>query len=82
MRWHEGQFGEAAVHGAAARGRRGERYELHQWAFEVGGDRTLVTAAFAHDGVALGAENVPKRGSRAPGVAGVPACRVRVRPSR
>lgn len=60
----------------------GERYELHQWVFEVGDDGALAAAAFAHDGVVLGAEDVPKRSSPVPGATGVPACRVRVRKSR
>lgn len=60
----------------------GERYELHQWAFDVDDDGALAAAPFAHDGVVLGAEDVPKQSSPIPGAAGVPACRVRVRPSR
>lgn len=60
----------------------GERYELHQWVFEVADDGALAAAPFAHDGVVLGAADEPKRGSPVPGATGVPVCRVRVRPSR
>ena len=59
-----------------------DSYELHQWVFDLDDDGTPAGVPFAHDGVALLADDVPRRSSPVPGASGLPACRVTVRDSR